>query len=887
MIILFRRRSLPQTTEGNLLARRSIGSRLLVYIFSGAFLSLNGMAYVFYEILESRAKADIQGQLSRQVTAIEGEMTQAEQTMRDLAVTTKTLHELGIQDPNVYQKLVLGLFQQRSNLTMALGFGQAPFAIVGDRKSYWPYFFIDQNTPDQIGQPLPSPYKHIRFVDVCDVDDCFNQDYWTLPTALTEPKTLWLEPYQWSEITMTTVSTPIFSTQNKLLGMVGLDMNVTALSERVQAPKSWGSGYFAILSAAGNLLAYPPEPAKARALATYEDFPILKGAWEKISDEPQGLFVSKRHYWAYQRIKGTNWVMLAVVPQSVILMPVLVITISSVLGAGTIQDLVVMAFVRRLNDRLKPILQECHTVIHSKDFEVAGETQLEIPSNADELDVLNSSFAQMTARLRVAFEELEKRVQERTHQLEVAKDKAEVANEAKSSFIANMSHELRSPLNAILGFAQIMTHSQTLPKEHLENISIISRSGEHLLTLINNVLDLSKIEAGRITLNQKNFDLHRLLNDIEDMLYLKAEEKGLQLIVEHTNEVPQYICTDELKLRQVLINIINNAIKFTSQGGISLRVGQKYPPSNPTRIIFEVEDTGAGIAAEELDKLFEAFTQTETGKQAQEGTGLGLPISRKFVQLMGGDIHVTSQVNKGTIFTFEIEATIVTESEVVERQIPQRRIIALEPNQPRFRILIVDDKPLNRQLLIKLLSPLGFELKQAVNGQEAIEIWDDWQPQLIWMDMRMPVMDGYEATKQIKATTKGQATAIIALTASVLEEEKVVVLSAGCDDFMRKPFREADIFNKMAEYLGVRYVYEESEIKPKEKEETVASIEQKIRVLSEELKKQLKDGLLTGNLPELANTIAKISKSDNSLAEAIQKYCDGFEYEKILNWLSD
>lgn len=468
-----------------------------------------------------------------------------------------------------------------------------------------------------------------------------------------------------------------------------------------------------------------------------------------------------------------------------------------------------------------------------------------------------------------------------------AEEAAQQANQAKSAFIAHMSHELRSPLNAILGFAQIMTRSQTLPKEHLENVSIISRSGEHLLTLINNVLDLSKIEAGGMTLNQKNFDLHRLLNDIEDMLYLKAEEKGLQLLVEHTNEVPQYICTDELKLRQVLINIINNAIKFTSVGGVSVRVAQKFPPSNPTKIIFEVEDTGVGIAPEELGKLFEAFTQTETGKQAQEGTGLGLPISRKFVQLMGGDINVTSQLNKGTIFTFEIEATIVTESEVVEIHIPQNRIIALEPNQPKYRILIVDDKPLNRQLLIKLLSPLGFELKEAINGQQAVEIWNDWQPQLIWMDMRMPVMDGYEATKRIKATAKGKATTIIALTASVLEEEKVGVLSVGCDDFMRKPFREVDILKKMAEYLGVRYVYEESEIQPKKKEETFESIEHKIRVLSEELKKQLKEALLTGNLALIANTITTIRQWDNSLAEAIQKYCDGFEYEKILNWLSD
>jgi len=390
-------------------------------------------------------------------------------------------------------------------------------------------------------------------------------------------------------------------------------------------------------------------------------------------------------------------------------------------------------------------------------------------------------------------------------QLKRSKEAADAANQAKSAFIANMSHELRSPLNAILGFTQIMTRSQTLPKEHQESVSIINRSGEHLLTLINNVLDLSKIEAGRVTLNPKNFDLHRLLDDIHDMFQLKAADKGLHLSLEPAPNLPRYIRTDEVKLRQILINLINNALKFTQQGGICVR----SQSMNNSKIAFEVEDTGPGIAPEDLKTLFEAFSQTESGKQSQEGTGLGLSISRQFVQVMGGEMHVSSTLGKGTIFTFEIAYEEVEVTEIENQQVNQRRIIGLEPDQPRYRILIVDDKSINRQLLVKLLNPLGFELNEASNGKEAVEMCEQWQPHLIWMDMRMPVMNGFEATQKIKATTAGQATAIIALTASVLEEERAVVVSAGCDDFLRKPFREDDIFKMMEQHLGVRYVYED------------------------------------------------------------------------------
>ncbi|TAE95835.1 MAG: PAS domain S-box protein, partial [Oscillatoriales cyanobacterium] len=478
--------------------------------------------------------------------------------------------------------------------------------------------------------------------------------------------------------------------------------------------------------------------------------------------------------------------------------------------------------------------------------------------------------------------------------MQQAKEAAEAANKAKSTFLANMSHELRSPLNAVIGFAQVMIRSKNLSPENQEDVGIILRSGEHLLALINQVLDLSKIEAGRTTINEKSFDLYRLLDDLEDMFALKAEEKGLQLIFDRDAEVPHYISTDEVKLRQVLINLLNNAIKFTSQGGVSVQVkgGKRNLHKNsademPGRysLHFEVQDTGAGIAAEEIHQLFEAFVQTTTGKDSQEGTGLGLAISRQFVQLMGGEITVSSEVGKGALFQFDIQVHLVEASDIESKK-ALGRVVALEPNQPPYRLLIVDDKPLNRQLLVKLLSPLGFQLREANNGQEAVDIFRDWEPHLIWMDMRMPVMDGYEATKQIKTTTGGQATAIVALTASVLEEERAVILSTGCDDFMRKPFREEDIFAAMGKHLGVRYIYEEpTEVSVAGAGESSKEVltPEDLASLSPDWRTQFKQNILSVDMEAIASSIAQIGTINPSLAGTLQDCINNFEYDKILN----
>jgi PAS domain S-box-containing protein len=401
---------------------------------------------------------------------------------------------------------------------------------------------------------------------------------------------------------------------------------------------------------------------------------------------------------------------------------------------------------------------------------------------------------------------------------QVAKEAAEAANRAKSIFLANMSHELRTPLNVILGFVQVMQRDPLLTQEQRENLQIIRRSGDHLLSLINDVLDLSKIEAGHATLDESNIDLIDLLHSVELMFRQRAEAKGLQLILKLTSDIPQYITVDANKLRQVLINLLGNAIKFTQQGSIILHVSAvaqdelskqnnqlRTKDSKPITLVFEVKDTGIGIAPSELESIFNTFVQTQAGKISPGGTGLGLTISRSFVQMMGGDIIAQSTPGQGSTFTFDIPVSVI---QVVHAPpIPTLcQVVGLAPGQPTYRILVVDDQPENRKLLVSLLTQIGLEVREAANGQEAIQQWQQWQPHLIYMDIRMPLLDGYEATQQIRAAAGGQNPVIIALTAQASRSDRILVLSAGCNDYLSKPFHEEALFSKMAEYLGVKYL---------------------------------------------------------------------------------
>ena len=491
---------------------------------------------------------------------------------------------------------------------------------------------------------------------------------------------------------------------------------------------------------------------------------------------------------------------------------------------------------------------------------------------------LESAIAERTAQLAEKVEELE--VSERT---------ALEANRAKSIFLSNMSHELRTPLNAVLGFSQLMERDRSISGESRENLGIVQRSGEHLLGLINDVLSISKIEAGKLTLNEETFHLTNLLQGLEEMIRARAQAKGLRLVVDLAPEIPEHVRGDEGKLRQVLVNLLGNAVKFTDSGGIALRV--RWADG---RAFFEVEDTGVGIAPSEIETVFEAFVQSESGRRSKEGTGLGLAISRNFVELMGGQMSVRSEVGRGTVFSFNVALPAVE-----ARDLPRgpRRVVGLEAGQPSYRVLVADDRWENRTLLVKLLEAVGFDVREAADGREAVAVWEEWRPDFIWMDMRMPVMDGAAATREIRSretsdvrrqTSEGvnRQTKIVALTASAFEHERGAVLEAGCDDFVTKPYRESTIFEKLAEHLGARFVYstEDGEEDAAREEGGGGALEPgRFAALPPQLVAELHEALTLGNVREAQFAVDNVALHDAPLAEELRRLVRGYQFDEILD----
>jgi PAS domain S-box-containing protein len=520
--------------------------------------------------------------------------------------------------------------------------------------------------------------------------------------------------------------------------------------------------------------------------------------------------------------------------------------------------------------------------------------------------ILENQVAQRTAELAQTNAQLEQEISDRKQaqtELEKAKEIAEAANRAKSTFLANMSHELRTPLNAILGFSQLMSHEKNLSPEQQEKITIIRRSGEHLLTLINQVLDLSKIEAGRMTLMENEFDLYRLLNEVELMFSLKAQEKNLKLELKYDANVPQYICTDEVKLRQILINLLNNAIKFTEEGSVIVKTSM--PDAN--QILFAVIDTGVGISAEEIPNLFKPFVQTSSGKQIQEGTGLGLTISYQFIRLMGGEINVISgskiftpgtsiqdfePTTTGTTFQFSIPVKVSDGKYVYQKSLKCQNI-TIAPHQTSYRMLVVDDNDYNCQLLVNLLKSLGFELQVAKNGYEAIEIWENFRPHLIWMDMRMPVMDGHQATQEIRLreskiielsrNSLHSPTVIIALTAGVLNDNKGAALISGCNGFVSKPFQEEDIFEVLQTYLNLSFVCHNPIINHEPKLAASPKLSPaSLRNLPKQLVTNLNYAITIGDWEEMHLVVEQVKLHDENLADQLLTLLNEYKFQELL-----
>ncbi|MBN1876209.1 MAG: PocR ligand-binding domain-containing protein [Anaerolineae bacterium] len=437
-----------------------------------------------------------------------------------------------------------------------------------------------------------------------------------------------------------------------------------------------------------------------------------------------------------------------------------------------------------------------------------------------EMGLARKRLEEVNMELRKHQGHLEELVRERTAGLVKAQKKAETANRAKSVFLANMSHELRTPLNAVLGFSRLMQNDRQATAEQKEYLTIINRSGEHLLNLINNVLDISKIEAGHVTLEESPLDLYQLAQELKSLMYARAFEKELGFTLEQSPDLPRQVVVDGGKLRQILINLIGNAIKYTAQGRVTVKIDAEQlqidewkkdaVPDQATlcKLRFSIGDTGPGIRVEDRERIFLPFVQLEDRPSTEVGTGLGLAICKQYVELMGGTIRAAGEPGRGAVFHVALPVVVLS-SEAIPAEARHSRVLGLAEGQPHYRLLIAEDQPENRLLLRRLLEPFGFELREAVNGQEAVDIAAQWRPHLIWMDIRMPFMDGLEATRQIKGGEAGAQIKVIAITAHALEEERRAILAAGCDDCIRKPYKDVEILDTLANHLGVRFTYAE------------------------------------------------------------------------------
>jgi len=464
-----------------------------------------------------------------------------------------------------------------------------------------------------------------------------------------------------------------------------------------------------------------------------------------------------------------------------------------------------------------------------------------------------------------------------------AREAAEAANRAKSAFLASMSHEFRTPLNAILGFSRLLQASPQATPAQREYLELINRSGEHLLTLINNVLEISKIEAGRVELEETSFDLRQLICVLRSLIHVQAMEKDLSFTVELAPDLPHAVTADAGKLRQVLLNLLGNAVKYTSHGHVVLRASVlAWELPGHARLRFEVEDSGVGIRPEDCSRLFVPFTQLGNRPPGESGTGLGLVISKQYVELMGGRIEVRSQPDQGSVFSIEIPMKLAP-TEAVAIESAAGRVIGLAPGQPSYRILIAEDQLENRLLLRKILEPLGLELREVGNGQDAVTMCHEWHPHLVWMDIRMPVMDGVEAMRRIKGRSTDTIPKIVALTAHALEEERREILAAGCDDFVRKPYREEEIFDALTRQLGLQFLHAARAETPAG--ETLALEAEQLHSLPQAWLEELHQTAELLDGPRSLTVIERIAQRDPAVGKRLRHMVENLQYKSLLTLL--
>ncbi len=783
----------------------SIGSKLFIYVLAGVLFGLGGMSYFFYQVFEQNAKNEIRSSLKTQVESIDGKLKRVEEFLIGLSSAATSMHHVGISNRKAYKTLAFEFFQKRPPLVVGNGFGQTPYKIVPETEWYWPYFYVDQNQPDAVGQLLPAPYNKIRFAELFVDDNYPKRDYYTKPIAA--KKSIWSEPYDWYGITMTSFLNPFFDETGTMIGVAGADVNVTALTKQVSSSVIRNGGYFAILNQKGHLLSYPPDPKKAKARTSYQELPLLNQIWPQIQQKQSGMLQVDGTFVSYQRIPSTEWIMLAAVPQSLVLGPVFTITAMVTLSAMIVIALVVVLFIHRLNARLKPILYECNNLAKEKQGETVQAIDI---TGVDELEVLDRSFKNMTTQLKASFETLEAKNAE-----------LQELNQIKDEFLANTSHELKTPLNGIIGLAESLIDGATgkLGNETKANLRMIVSSGKRLLALVNDILDFSKLKHHTLELQLKPIALRELVEIVLTLSRQQVNKQELQLI----NAIPSDLSpvkADENRLQQILYNLIGNAIKFTEKGQISISAKQVNDS-----IEICVSDTGIGIPANKLGRIFESFEQAE-GSTAREygGTGLGLAITKQLVELHNGKIWVESEVGVGSQFfvTMPIsdEPAMHSESSVIADKISTVQSSSSETEMnyvkpttnTQFDILIVDDEPVNLQVLENYLSlEHEYNIIPASSGAEALAIIETGlKPDAVLLDLMMPKMTGYEVTQKLREKWQANELPILLLTAKNQVADLVTGLEVGANDYLTKPISKDELLARLKTHLNLKNLIQDN-----------------------------------------------------------------------------
>jgi len=799
------------------LTRHSVGSRLFLYVLGSVLFGMSSVSYCFYRVIEAQVSASVQDSLSTQVLVLEEDLAKVRQSLTDAATVVASLKAQGIEDELMYESLMMDLYKVAPSAVQSFGFGQVSYGVVADRQWYEAYVPAERDSATQANGVL-----------------YFDQFLYQQVEA--SGKIVWSEPFLRGDIAVVGCAVPIWTVamgerlggsesggesdggSGQLLGVASLEMDMAAVRDRLNNPVIKSQGTFSLVSGQGHLLAYPSAPAKAAVLTSYEEVSELAAIWMQAEQAGQETIRRNGHYWAYQYVDGTEWLMVASVPQSVVLLPVLGLAIGGTLGLGSLLSGVVWLFVRQLHSRLSPIVRESHRIAGLEAQRMGrlrdGES-LGVLKGEDELELLEKSFYQVTLQLRHSVEELELRVSARTVELRAAMESAEIASRAKSEFLANMSHELRTPLNGILGYAQILDRLDDLPPIACKGVRVIEQCGSHLLMLINDVLDLSKIEACKLELHGDDLHLASFLEGVSEIFRPRAEQKGVLFALSLDDELPEGVVVDEKRLRQVLLNLLSNAVKFTVAGQVSLVVkvqpvylasgvvsaGASAVVPDIMKFRFQVQDTGVGMTPQQLDTIFKPFEQVgDTQKQA-EGTGLGLPISQQIVTLMGGELLVNSEAGRGSTFWFDVELPISRQERlaIVEPQ-GSRKIVGYEG--PPRRILVVDDGWENQSVVVNLLRPLGFELRSAGNGEEGLAIAAEFCPHVVITDLAMPVMNGLEMLERMAEYPQLRETVAVVYSASISMTAERARLQACAHSMLSKPIRADELFAIVRSSLG-------------------------------------------------------------------------------------